>query len=54
MKIDHIGYVTKDIKSKSKYLINTLGYKVLTSKIMEPAHNVWYNFFQWEVIAIPY
>lgn len=45
MKIDHIGYVTKDIKSKSKYLINTLGYKVLTSKIMEPAHNVMVQFF---------
>jgi len=45
MKIDHIGYVTKDIKKKSSYLINTLGYKVLTSRIIEPAHNVSVQFF---------
>ena len=45
MKIDHIGYVTKDIKKKSRYFTNTLGYKVLTSKIIEPAHDVSVQFF---------
>ena len=53
MKIDHIGYVTKDIK-KSRYFTNTLGYKVLTSKIIEPTMMFRFSFFPWVIIVIHY
>lgn len=45
MRIDHIGYATKSIKKKLKYFTNVLGYKILTSKIVEPAHGVSVQFF---------
>lgn len=45
MKIDHIGYVTKNIKKYSKFLVDMMGYKSLTSEIVEPAHNVKVKFF---------
>ena len=55
MKIDHIGYVTKDIKKKSRYFTNTLGYKVLTSKIIEPRLMMFrFSFFPWVIIVIHY
>lgn len=40
MKIDHIGYVTFNIKQTLKYFRDLLGMKQITKIIKEPAHNV--------------
>lgn len=46
MKIDHIGYVTSNFKKTLKYFRDFIGLKVITKKILEPAHGVEVLFLE--------
>jgi methylmalonyl-CoA/ethylmalonyl-CoA epimerase len=40
LKLDHIGYVVKDLKLAINYFKETYGFKILTKNINEKAHGV--------------
>ena len=46
MKIDHIGYVTSNFKKTLEYFRDFIGLKVITKKILEPAHGVEVLFLE--------
>ena len=44
LKLDHIGYIVKDLKLAINYFKETYGFKILTKNINEKAHGVILTF----------
>ena len=50
LKIDHIGYVVKDIKKSQQYFKKIYNFSKITNFIFEKAHNVNITFWILEII----
>ena len=53
LKLDHIGYIVKDLKNSIRYFENLYNFKALNKIIYEKAHNVRLSFIDLGLNTMP-